>query len=388
MNLSRRTMLKSSAGALTASGLAGCLNDVAGDTTEFDSGYAAFFALWDWSQVVAGEEATIENPVEAGQMGHGWEPDGNLPRDVASTSAFVYLDTPEFSWAQDLAATLEADYDSVTAIDGLEGLESQMLASDHDHGHADEGGHADEHNETHAGEDEHHDDHAVEHNETHAGEVEHHDDHAGEHNETHAGEGEHHDDHEGEHNETRVDEGDRGQLDPHAWVDPILAQEIVNTIAAGFAEIDGENAETYEANAADYNERLADLDTQFQQLIEDADRSTAVLASHSSFQYLEARYGFELHTIAGISPDAEADSTEVANTVEIVNNNDIDVVLYDYFESDRLAETIVENSNATATAPLTPVAGTTTEWNDNGWDFIDQMEQITLPALRQALGAE
>lgn len=347
MNLSRRTILKSSAGVLTVSGLAGCLNDVAGNLAAFDSGYAAFFALWDWSQVVAGDEATIKNPVDVGQMGHGWEPGGDLPRDVASTSAFVYLDTPEFSWAQDLAATLEADYEGVTAIDGLEGLDSQMLASNHDHSQEE-------------------------------------DEHDGEHNETRESEDEHHDEHEGEDNH----EDDRGQLDPHVWVDPILAQEIVNTIAAGFAEIDSENAETYEANAANYNERLADLDAQFQQLMEDADRTTAVLASHSSFQYLEARYGFELHTIAGISPDAEADSTEVANTVEIVNNNNIDVILYDYFESDRLAETIVENSDATATAPLTPVAGTTKEWDNNGWDFIDQIEQITIPGLRQALGAE
>jgi zinc transport system substrate-binding protein len=354
MNLTRRNALKSGAGVVTFGGLAGCLDDVDASQGEFDSAYAAFFALWDWSQAVAGEEATIENPVEFGQLGHGWEPDGDLPREVASTNAFVYLDTPEFSWAQDLAATLESDYGNVAAIDGLAGIESRMIESDHDHGGEDE--HDKEHNGT--AEEDHH-------------------------NET-TGDDEHH--HEGE--EEHDEEAERGQLDPHVWVDPVLAQDIVTTICDGFVEIDPDNTETYEANAAAYNERLADLDTQFQQLVDDADQPTAVLASHSSFAYVESRYEFDIHTVTGISPDATPNSSQIAETVELVDDNGIDVILYDYFESDRLAETIVENSTATETMAVTAAAGTTQEWHDNGWGYVDQMEQVTIPAFRRALGAE
>ena len=394
MNLTRRRALKSGAGALALGSLAGCLDDTAAaDQAGFDSAYAAFFALWDWSQAVAGGQATIENPVDYGQLGHGWEPDGDLPREVASTNAFVYLDTPEFSWAQDLASTLEADYENVAAIDGLAGLESEMIEGSHDHGHGGahegedehhdgtEGEHHDEHhNET---EGEHHDEH---HNET---EGEHHDEH---HNET---EGEHHDEHhnetEGEHHDEESEEGEHdpsGQMDPHVWVDPVLAQEIVTNICEGFVEIDPDNTETYEANAAAYNERLAALDSQYQQLVDDAERSTVVLATHSSFAYVENRYDLDIHTVAGISPDAEPDASEIAATVDLVDEAGIDVILYDRFESDRLARTIVENSTATATAPVTAGAGTIQEWADEGLGFVDQMEQVTLPAFRRALGAE
>jgi len=341
-------------------GLAGCLDDTAAaDQTGFNSAYAAFFALWDRSQAVAGDEATIENPVEFGQLGHGWEPDGDLPREVASTNAFVYLDTPEFGWAQDLASTLESDYETVTAIDGLAGLESEMIESSHDHGHEEQ---------EHGGDGEHHDEHM---NET---EGEHHDEHM---NET---EGEHHDETEGE--------VDRGQLDPHVWVDPVLAQDIVVTICEAFVEIDPDNTETYESNAVAYNERLADLDSQYQQLVDDAERSTVVLATHSSFAYVEDRYGLDIHTVAGISPDAEPDASEIAETVDLVDDNEIDVILYDRFESDRLARTIVENSTATETMAVTAGAGTIQAWADEGWGFVDQMEQVTIPAFRQALGAE
>ena len=349
MNLTRRNALKSGVGAVALGGLAGCLDDVAAGETEFDSGYASFFSLWDWSQTIVGDDVSIENPVEVGEMGHGWEPDGDFPREVASTDVFVYLDTPEFAWAQDLAATLQADYEDVAVVDGLEGLESQMIEIDgdgHDHDHDD--GHDDDHH------DDDHDDH----------------------------DDDHHDDgHDDDHGH------DHGDYDPHVWVDPVLAQEVVTNIAAGFAEIDPDNAETYEANAADYNERLADVDAQFEQMIEDAERSVAVLAGHDSFQYLENRYGFELHTPTGISPDSEPSQSDIADTIEVVDEHEIDVILYDEFESPRLAETIVENSTATETAAVSPAEGTTHEWNDNGWDYIDQMEQLNLVSFGQALGA-
>ncbi|MEA1932765.1 MAG: zinc ABC transporter substrate-binding protein [Euryarchaeota archaeon] len=366
MNLTRRTAIKSGAGTLALGGLAGCLDDVAGGQGEFDSAYAAFFALWDWSQAVAGDEATIENPVDFGQLGHGWEPDGDLPREVASTNAFVYLDTPEFSWAQDLASTLEADYETVAAIDALDGLESRMIESGHDHE-----GETDQHEgDTHQEDDEQHNEGMDE-------------QHDGDMDEQHDGEmGEQHD-------EPMDGEVDRGQLDPHVWVDPVLAQEMVETIAAGFAEIDPDNSESYESNAAAYNERLAELDSQFQELLDDAERSTVVLATHSSFAYIEARYGFDIHTVAGISPDASPSQTEISETLDLVDESGIDVILYDRFESDRLANTIVENSDsATETMAVTAGAGTLREWADNDWGFIDQMQQVTLPAFRQALGAE
>lgn len=374
MNLTRRTALKGGASALALGSLAGCLDDVADDSAGFDSAYAAFFALADWSQAVAGEQAAIENPVDFGQLGHGWEPDGDLPREVASTDAFVYLDTPEFSWAQDLASTLEADYESVEPIDALEGLESAMIESGHDHEGADEH-EDDQHDEegTHEDEDDQHDEETHEDDQHNGTEDDHGTEDDGHEDDAHGSDG----------------EIDRGQLDPHVWVDPVLAQEMLDTIAAGFADIDPENSEIYEANAADYTERLADLDSAFETMVEEAERSTVVLATHSSFAYVEARYDLDIHTVAGISPDASPSQSEISETLDLVDESGIDVILYDRFESDRLANTIVENSDsATETMAVTAGAGTLREWDEEGLGFVDQMEQITLPAFRRALGAE
>lgn len=133
MDLTRRSLLRGSVGTLGVSALAGCLSEFEeADGSEGGSGYAAFFALWDWAENVGGEHFGFENPVDVGEMGHGWEPEGALARDIAGTDAFVYLDTPEFGWAQDIAGQLEADYDDVAIIDGMSGLEGNLLPFDGD----------------------------------------------------------------------------------------------------------------------------------------------------------------------------------------------------------------------------------------------------------------
>jgi zinc transport system substrate-binding protein len=332
MSPTRRSMLQSGAGLLAASA-AGCLDTSTQAGGEgVDSGYAAFFTLHEWTEAVSGDVASFEDPVDVGQMGHGWEPTGNITADIAATDAFVYLDSPEFGWAQDVAATLEADYDDVAVIDALAGLEDRLIRGDHEH----EG---DSHDENH----------------TEAADTE-----------TH----------------------DEGAFDPHVWTDPVLAKEMVANIADGLAAADPEHETAFQENADAYQSDLEALDESFETMVSEADRETAVLAGHNSFQYLEARYGFDLHTPVAISPKAQPSQSDIADTIAFVDDNAIDVILYDRFESPNLAETIVANSDAEKTRAVSPAAGTTPEWNDRDWGYLDQMTELNLPAFREALGAE
>ena len=363
MTHSRRSVLRRGAGlavAGTAASLAGCAGAADGGSEGFDSGYAAFFTLNDWANEVAGDRASFEDPVDVGRLGHGWTPDGTLAADVAATDAFVYLDSPEFSWAQDLAGTLEADYDTVAVIDGLAGLEDDLLGWDHAHGGEDE--EHDEGGETHDGEGGNHD-----------GEGGNHDGEGG----NHDGEGE---DHDGG--------GEEPRYDPHVWVDPVLAADVVDTIATGLGEADPDNADAYADNADAYAEELGAVDDAFESIAEDAARDVAVLAGHNSFQYLEARYGFRLRSPVGVSPQNEPTQSEIADTIDLVDDEGIDVVLYDRFQSPRLAESIVENSDATEALPVTPAGGTTREWNDAGYGYLEQMTEINVPAFERAFGAQ
>ena len=461
MNPTRRSVLKAGVGALTVGGLAGCLSEPGGEAGD-QSGYAAFFALWDWAEHVGGDVFSFENPVTTGEMGHGWEPDGDLAADVATTDVFIYLDTPEFSWAQDIASQLETDYDDVAVIDGMDGLGSYLLpidrevAADPDHeydfdpetveiaefdvldgrtGEMTAYWHVDHWHESvpdvpvgdsvpidavfadpegrilPLGEDEQFQLDARLADGAPEGivEIESHGDHL----ELHGL-----DDgrtllvfeleHDGKVLWDTADEGmpvdvveeleeDAADefIDPHVWVDPVLAQQVVTNIADGLAEIDPDNADLFEENATAYNDRLEEVDRQFEELLEDASRDFAIFAGHDSYQYIEHRYGFELYTPVGISPDAAESFEDVAEMIELVEDHDIDTILYDPFEAPdpdeslpSMVELILEDSSATDAAPLSPAEGTTHEWDENGWGWVEQMEEVNLPSLRKALDAE
>ncbi|WP_259533883.1 metal ABC transporter substrate-binding protein [Halalkaliarchaeum sp. AArc-CO] len=460
MKRTRRSVLKSGLGVATVGATAGCLGGVVDENVR---GYASFFALWDWAQQVGGDRFPFENPVEIGRMGHGWSPDGDLVRDIAGTECFLYLDTPEFSWAQDVARELERDYDDVRVIDAMEGLEPYLIPFDaepmpepdygqeyapddllfeefdiydrrsneqlgywhveHWHGGVpevavdatvpigiviedeqgrvvplgdDEPYRVDARLADGAAEDvveiESRGDRVVFHGRSvgrtevvfeiyHEGELVYDTD------EEPAGV-------EVVESTAGGSEGASEFHDPHVWTDPVLAIRVVERIAAELGEIDPEHADEYAENASAYVERLREIDGKFEALMDDADRDVAVLAGHDSFQYLEQRYGFELQTPVGVTADAAESFDDVSRLIDTIEEHSIDTVLYDPFEAHdpdeelpQMVEVIFEHTDVEEALPLTPAEGTTSDWQDNGWGWVEQMEKINLPSLRAALGA-
>ncbi|AGB16124.1 ABC-type metal ion transport system, periplasmic component/surface adhesin [Halovivax ruber XH-70] len=372
MDRSRRSILSIGAGSI-ATAVAGCLSE--SDLQGSEGGYAAFFTLQDWANAVGGDHITFETPIDVGDMGHGWSPSSDLITELGTSRVFIYLDSPAFSWAQDAADVIERDYDDVTLVDALDGLD--LLATDHEITHDD--GHHEDGEHDHDEGDDHHEDGEQDHDEG----DDHHED--GEHD--HDEGDDHHEDGEHDHDEgdDHADEHDHGQYDPHAWVDPVRATQMVETIADGLARVEPDHEDSFRENAAAYTDQLDDLDRQFRTLVSDIGGPIGVLASHDSFRYLQDRYGFVLHTPAGISPDQSPSQSEIAETIDFVDSNGIETVLYDRFESDRLARTIVENSDATSTEAISPAAGTTETWAENGWGYVEQMAEINVPALEAAL---
>ncbi|MFU8869611.1 metal ABC transporter substrate-binding protein [Natronococcus sp.] len=462
MTRSRRAVLRSSAGALSLGVLAGCLSEPDGEGGDADEGYAAFFALADWTEHVVGDELTVENPIETGEMGHGWEPPVDLQREIAESAFFVYLDTPEFAWAQDVAADLENE--DVALIDGLEAVEGQLIPMDRE---TDDREEAEEYEgdpgAVEIAEFELYDRRTGEEVAYWHGEVDHW--HGGVPDvpldgqvgidgrfedaegrplplgedapfelDARVAEGASEDvleiESQGDHvefyglEEGRTmlvfelvadgevvwdtsadnasvavveddDEGSTAFADPHVWVDPVLAQEMVGTIADVLGEIDPDNADLYEENAAEYTARVDEVHRGFEEVAENASRDVAVLAGHDSFGYLEDRYDFEIRTPVGVSPDAVESSEDVSELIAVIEDHDVDTILYDPFETPdpetdvpQMVEVLLDETDATDAAPITPAEGTTEEWNEQGYGWVEQLEEITIPSLAKALGAE
>ena len=460
MNLTRRTLLRSGVGAAAAGGLAGCLGVGSPATGDGDgTGYTAFFTIQDWAEHVAGDRFEFTNPVSVGQMGHGWSPDGDVARDIASTQAFLYLDTPEFAWAQDVAAELERDYEDVGVYDLLDGLGPYLIGfdsgelPDFDRGHDypreslrleefdiydlrsdDQLGYwhvdhwhggvpdvpvdgtvpvgivlrDDEDRVVPLGDGERYRlDARVADGEAEIIDV---DAHGRQVDLTGLETGDTalvfeilegdeviHDTAEDPSSLSVIESDDEGATefhDPHVWTDPVLGQEMVGEIRDALVELDPDNADHYEENAAAYTDRMDEVDEAFESLAADAERDVAVFAGHDSFQYLERRYDFELRTPVGISPDAAESFEDIAGLIDVIEEHDIHTVLYDPFEAPdpetdipQMVEVIFENSDVENAEPLTPAEGTTETWQENDWGWVEQMLEINVPSLRTALDA-
>ncbi|MDB6352970.1 zinc ABC transporter substrate-binding protein [Trichococcus sp. K1Tr] len=175
---------------------------------------------------------------------------------------------------------------------------------------------------------------------------------------------------------------DAHNVDPHVWLDPVYAQEEVTAILAGVLEADEANKESYEANAAAFNEKLAELDLAYQTAFEDAENRTFVV-QHAAFGYIARRYELTEVAVSDVSSDAEPNPAKLAELQQFMIDNQITTVYYSDSASSKTAETLAEEAGATLEV-LSPLEGITDEDQEAGKDYLSVMEE-NLTALKKVI---
>lgn len=183
--------------------------------------------------------------------------------------------------------------------------------------------------------------------------------------------------------------------DEHWWMDPSYAQDGVENIADGLAAMDSDNEDYYRDNAASFNEELQELDEDIQEIVDRAELTSIVVATHDSYQWWNQAYGIDVYSPVGTSPDDAADPQEVEEIENLIEDEGIEHVLYDVGEPAELAESLAEETDAEI-LPLTPVETQIdgTPELDTGiemepdWGYIEHFREINLPSLETALQAE
>ena len=202
-----------------------------------------------------------------------------------------------------------------------------------------------------------------------------HDDHGDEHNDGH-------DDHGDEHNDGHDDgHHDHGTVDPHVWLDPVLAIQQVYTIRDGLAEANPAGAETYGINAAAYAEELDELHHDYSHALADC-RQDTIVTSHLAFGYLVERYGISTKTLSGVNPDGVS-AADLVELTDYMLENQIEYVLAEDIADTRAMEVLAEETGAEVLT-LSPLESVTREQLDDGVTYIDRMRD-NLQILEVAL---
>jgi zinc transport system substrate-binding protein len=149
-------------------------------------------------------------------------------------------------------------------------------------------------------------------------------------------------------------EGERGGVDPHVWLDPVLMSQLVAEVERALAAADQKGAATYRRNAAALQQRLADLDTRYRERLTGCARDLLV-TSHESFGYLASRYGLRQHGVAGLSPDAEPDPARLGELAQLARVQGVTTVFAEENVSPRIAKTLARDAGGLRVKVLSPL---------------------------------
>lgn len=171
-------------------------------------------------------------------------------------------------------------------------------------------------------------------------------------------------------------------LDPHVWLDPVLAQKEVDTIAAGLAQADPAHQDDYLKNAEAYKAKLQALDNSFRTGLSTVKRKEFV-TQHAAFGYLAKEYGLIQVPIAGLSPEEEPAPDKMADIIQFSKDNQVKTIFFETLVDSKVAKTIAKEINA-KTDVLNPIEGLTDQDKKNNLDYLAVMTS-NLEALKKAL---
>ena len=177
------------------------------------------------------------------------------------------------------------------------------------------------------------------------------------------------------------DEG-KSASDPHVWLSPPLAEQMVGRITQGFIQVDGTAREYYRLNANVLKAKLQELDTAFKKGLAVC-RTRTIITSHAAFGYLASAYGLKQISIAGLSPDAEPSPRQLMKIAKFATDNQVRFIFFESLASPKLSQTIAREIGA-ETLVLNPLEGLSNTDLAMGKNFLTEM-QNNLTNLKRAL---
>jgi zinc transport system substrate-binding protein len=164
----------------------------------------------------------------------------------------------------------------------------------------------------------------------------------------------------------------RSGVDPHVWLDPVLAQRQVDNILAGLVVADPTRRGTYTTNATRLKEELQALHGRYARTL-GACRRRVFITNHAAFGYLARRYGLEMAAIAGLAPEAEPSPAAIEQIVRVARRTRARVIYFETLVSPRVAETIAREVGA-GTRVLNPLEGLTDDERRQGKTYVTVMD--------------
>ena len=132
---------------------------------------------------------------------------------------------------------------------------------------------------------------------------------------------------------------------PHAWMSPQNALVYVENIREAFVELDPDNAETYNANAAAYSEKLRAIDEQLRRdLAQIPENQRYLVSCEGAFSYLARDYGMKEIYMWPINADRQSTPKQVRTVIEKVKASDVPTIFCETTVSDEAQKQVAKTT--------------------------------------------
>ncbi|RDU23787.1 metal ABC transporter substrate-binding protein [Anaerosacchariphilus polymeriproducens] len=185
-------------------------------------------------------------------------------------------------------------------------------------------------------------------------------------------------------NAVQTEDSNEKELDPHVWTSPKYTIMIVQKLCDRLCEIDPNHAEDYKKNTEFYRKQLADLDHEFQDIVDHAARKEIIVGDRFPFRNFVKAYGLKYYSaFPGCATETEASAETVTKLVEKVKEDKIPVVFHIEFSNEEMCDSICSATGAKKEL-LHAIHNVSKDDFEKGITYIEIMKQ-NAKVLREAL---
>ncbi len=149
------------------------------------------------------------------------------------------------------------------------------------------------------------------------------------------------------------DDHEAGSVDPHLWLDPRMAGDVMVIMAEVLAETDPGNASVYEHNARTGQAILENTVAEISTYLEPVRRAPYVVF-HDAYQYFEHRFGLSPVAIVSVDSDRPPGARRIAQIHDLLGQHPGACVFVEPQFTPKLVETLREGTD-TRSAVLDPM---------------------------------
>ncbi|HHE9535488.1 TPA: metal ABC transporter substrate-binding protein [Haemophilus influenzae 10810] len=134
---------------------------------------------------------------------------------------------------------------------------------------------------------------------------------------------------------------------PHAWMSPSNALIYIENIKNALVKYDPQNAAVYEKNAADYAQKIKQLDEPLRaKLAQIPEAQRWLVTSEGAFSYLAKDYNLKEGYLWPINAEQQGSPQQVRKVIDLVRKNNIPVVFSESTISAKPAQQVAKESDA------------------------------------------